>query len=59
MSDGVVISGDEETVAQGIQELFAAGATEVLASPILAGDDKSASLERTMKLLGQAAATSR
>ena len=59
MSDGVVISGDEETVAQGIQELFEVGATEVLASPILAGADKAASLERTMKLLGQAAATVR
>ncbi len=59
MSDGVVISGDEETVAQGIQELFAVGAAEVLASPILAGADQAASLERTMKLLGQAAATSK
>jgi len=57
MADGIAISGDEETVAQGIQELFAAGATEVLASPILAGGDKAHSLERTMKLLGQSAAT--
>ena len=58
MSDGVVISGDEETVALGIKELFTVGAAEVLASPILAGSDQAASLERTMKLLGQAAATS-
>ena len=56
MIDGVVIWGDEETAAQGIQELFAMGATEVLASPITAGADRAASLERTMKLLGQAAA---
>ncbi len=56
MIDGVVIWGDEETAAQGIQELFAMGATEVLASPIAAGADRAASLERTMKLLGQAAA---
>ena len=56
MIDGVVIWGDEETAAQGIQELFAMGATEVLASPITAGADRAASMERTMKLLGQAAA---
>ncbi|MCH7736380.1 MAG: LLM class flavin-dependent oxidoreductase [Chloroflexi bacterium] len=57
MIDGVVIWGDEETCAQGIQELFAMGATEVLASPITAGADRAASLDRTMRLLGQAAAT--
>jgi len=57
MIDGVVIWGDEETVAQGIQELFAMGATEVLASPVTAGADRAASLDRTMKLLGQAAAS--
>jgi len=59
MIDGVVIWGDEETAAQGIQELFAMGATEVLASPITAGPDRAASLDRTMKLLGQAAAAVR
>ncbi len=59
MIDGVVIWGDEETAAQGIQELFAMGATEVLASPITAGPDRVASLDRTMKLLGQAAASVR
>ena len=59
MIDGVVIWGDEETAAQGIQELFAMGATEVLASPVTAGADRAASLERTMKLLGQAAAAVR
>ena len=57
MADGIVISGDEESVAQGIQELFAAGATEVLASPVLAGKDRGHSLDRTMNLLGQSATT--
>jgi len=57
MIDGAVIWGDEETCAQGIQELLAMGATEVLASPVTAGSDAAASLDRTMKLLGQAAAT--
>ena len=59
MSDGVVISGDEETVALGIQDLLAGGAQEVLASPILAGPDPEASLDRTMRLLGQSAATAK
>ncbi len=59
MIDGVVIWGDEETAAQGIQELFAMGATEVLASPIAAGADQAASLDRTLKLLGQSAAAAR
>ncbi|MDE0720587.1 MAG: LLM class flavin-dependent oxidoreductase [Dehalococcoidia bacterium] len=55
MIDGVVILGDEETCAQRIQELFDMGATEVLASPVTAGPDQAASLDRTMRLLGQAA----
>jgi F420-dependent oxidoreductase-like protein len=59
MIDGVVIWGDEETCAQGIQELFAMGASEVLASPITAGADRAASLDRTMRLLGHAAAAAR
>lgn len=56
MIDGAVIWGDEARAAEGIAELFAFGATEVLASPIPAGPDPAASLDRTMRLLGQAAA---
>ena len=52
MIDGVVIWGDEETVAQGIHELFAMGATEVLASPVAAGADPTASLDRTTEAPG-------
>ena len=55
MIDAVAILGDEETCYQRIQELFAMGATEVLASPVTAGSDKASSLDRTMRLLGQAA----
>jgi F420-dependent oxidoreductase-like protein len=55
MIDGGVIWGDEAKVAEGIAELFAFGATEVLVSPITAGADTAASLDRTMRLLGQAA----
>jgi len=59
MIEGVAILGDEETAAQKIQELLAMGATEVLASPITAGPDPAASLERTTKLLAQAALAAR
>ena len=34
---------------------LAPGAAEVLASPVTAGPDQAASLDRTMRLLGQAA----
>lgn len=56
MIDGAVIWGDEEKCAEGIRHLFDLGAAEVLASPIPAGPDPAASLDRTMRLLGQAAA---
>lgn len=53
MVDATVLWGDESQVAEGIQELFSMGATEVLASPILAGGDQTASLNRTMELLAR------
>ena len=56
MIDGAVIWGAEEKCAEGIQRLFDLGSTEVLASPISAGSDPAASVDRTMRLLGQAAA---
>ena len=37
MIDGAVIWGDEAQAAERIAELFAFGATEVLASPVTAG----------------------
>lgn len=55
MIDGIVIWGDESRAAERIQELLSFGATEVLASPILAGEDRAASLDRTMRLLGRVA----
>ena len=57
MIDGAVIWGDEGQALERIQELFSFGATEILASPVTAGPDRGASLDRTMRLLGQAAAT--
>lgn len=55
MMDGLVIYGDETKVAEGIKNLFSIGAGEILVSPVLAGDDRTASLNRTLKLLGQVA----
>ncbi len=57
MIDDVVLWGEEGQVAERLQELFSFGASEVLVSPIGAGRDRSASVERTMRLLGQVAKT--
>lgn len=55
MIDGLVIYGDEAKATERLQELLDLGATEVLASPVLVGSDRSASLARTLRLLGQVA----
>ena len=55
MIDAVVLWGDEARVAERLHTLLAYGATEILASPVLAGRDRAASLERTMHLLGRVA----
>jgi F420-dependent oxidoreductase-like protein len=53
MIEAVVASGDESSVEGMVRGLFEMGATEVLASPILAGPDQEASLDRALKLLGK------
>ncbi len=55
MIDAVVFWGGEEEVAQRLHNLLSIGATEILASPVLAGNDRAASLERNLRLLGQVA----
>jgi F420-dependent oxidoreductase-like protein len=55
MVDAVVLWGNEARVAERLHELFAYGASEILASPILAGRDHTASLDRAMHLLGRVA----
>lgn len=55
MMDGLVVYGNETKVAEGIKKLFSDGAGEILVSPVLAGNDRAASLDRTLKLLGQVA----
>jgi len=55
MIDAVVLWGNEDRVTERLHGLFAYGATEILASPVLAGRDRAASLDRTMRLLGHVA----
>ena len=55
MIDAVAILGNEDQVTDGLQRLFSLGATEVLASPVAAGNDGEASLDRTLGLLAQVA----
>ena len=55
MIDAVALWGDEARVADALAGLFALGATEALVSPVPAGADRAASLERTMRLLSQVA----
>ena len=55
MIDAVALWGDETRVAEAIAGLFALGATEILVSPVPAGDDHAASLARTLRLLSQVA----
>ena len=53
MIDGLVIHGDEAGATAGLRDLVSYGAGEILVSPILAGGDHEASLDRTLRLLGQ------
>ncbi len=55
MIDAVVLWGNETRVMERLKELFSFGAGEVMASPISAGDDRAASLDRTNHLLPRAA----
>jgi F420-dependent oxidoreductase-like protein len=54
-ADAAII-GDEASVTTQIEELFAAGATDVWAAPFPVGDDRSASRARTRALLKELAA---
>ena len=55
MIEAVVLAGDEARVAERLHTLLTYGAAEVLASPVLAGRDRPASLARTLRLLGRVA----
>jgi F420-dependent oxidoreductase-like protein len=55
MIDAVVFWGNETRVAERIQEMFSFGASEVLVSPIGAGEDRAESIHRTTHLLAELA----
>ena len=55
MIDAVVLSGDESQVAERLRQLFSFGASEVLVSPISAGEDQAESIHRTTRLLAELA----
>ena len=57
MIEGLLIYGDESRVGDQLRELLSMGATEILVSPVLAGNDQPAALDRTLRLLGQVART--
>jgi alkanesulfonate monooxygenase SsuD/methylene tetrahydromethanopterin reductase-like flavin-dependent oxidoreductase (luciferase family) len=53
MIEAVVLAGDESRVAERLHELFSFGAAEILVSPLAAGSDRAASLERTLRLVAE------
>jgi hypothetical protein len=55
MIDATVLWGNEARVMERLHELLAWGAAEILVTPVSAGAHRSASLDRTLHLLGQAA----
>lgn len=57
MLDAVVLSGNESEVEAQLRKLFSFGASEILVSPISAGSDKQASIERTLQLLAKISRT--
>jgi F420-dependent oxidoreductase-like protein len=55
MIEAIVLSGEESRVADRLHELFSFGATEILVSPLAAGSDRAAALERTLQLVADVA----
>ena len=51
MVDSIVLHGDEAAVAANIRAFFDAGASEILAAPVIAGDDRRKALDRAAEFL--------
>ena len=51
MVDEVVLAGDESQVRDRLVELFSYGASEIIVSPVMAGRNEAASLDRTLRLV--------
>lgn len=56
MIDAVVAHGSQDAVAGRLRELFAIGVSEVIVSPVAAGADGAASVDRTLRALADVAA---
>jgi F420-dependent oxidoreductase-like protein len=55
MIDGIVVWGNESDAAEKLRQFAQWGGSEILASVVTAGQDRKASRERTLRLLGQVA----
>lgn len=55
MIDAVVVHGSEAVVAERLRGLLAMGADEIIASPIAAGPDGPATVQRTLRFLAEMA----
>jgi alkanesulfonate monooxygenase SsuD/methylene tetrahydromethanopterin reductase-like flavin-dependent oxidoreductase (luciferase family) len=53
MLDAVVASGSETAVAERLRGLLALGVGELMVTPVGAGADPGAVVERTLRLLGE------
>ncbi len=53
MIGGTVISGGEEEVKEGLQNLLGMGVGEVLVSVVHAGEDREGSIDRTTQVLAE------
>lgn len=57
MIDAVVLHGSESAVGDRLRRLLALGAAEIIVSPLGAGADSAATIQRTLNLLGDLAKT--
>jgi F420-dependent oxidoreductase-like protein len=53
--DNLVVYGSELTVSEKLNRILAEGAGEIIAHPILTGDDRARSLDRTLEAVAAAA----
>jgi F420-dependent oxidoreductase-like protein len=52
MADAIVMQGNEEQVAAGLQTFADAGAREIIATILPVGDNREASIDRALRLVG-------
>ena len=55
MISATVLTGDEDAVGERMTAMLDMGMTELLVTPVTAGDDPAGAMERTIALLGKVA----